>query len=71
MAEIDRRSNRKDYQANFRPAEKERTKLRFNAVLTRDQQAIRQLRSAPVVNVTLGTESIAGIIQARDESRLQ
>jgi hypothetical protein len=37
MAEINRRSDSKNYQANFSSAEKERTELRFNAALTSDQ----------------------------------
>jgi len=67
MAEINRRSDSKNYQANFSSAEKERTELRFNAALTSDQRISKAANGNPVVNVTLTTESIGAHHSSSDE----
>jgi len=67
MAEINRRSDSKNYQANFSSAEKERTELRFNAALTSDQRISKAANGNPVVNVTLPTESIGAHHSSSDE----
>jgi len=67
MAEVNRRSDSKNYQANFSSAEKERTELRFNAALTSDQRISKAANGSPVVNVTLPTESIGAHHSSSDE----